>query len=152
MSEEKKKVWKKQTKWLDALVYIILPILALILGIRTLRVLVTGSIGGINILFFIIEIVLLALFVATTYYAYHRTKEGYVLLHVLIIISGIQAGVMFAIEQSFDRDPNFLFTFVAYMLACCILWYLPNRSYFKARKELFTNDGNCKFLRTLYKD
>jgi len=150
MIEEKKKVWKKSTKWLDALVFIILPILSIVGTIRVLRSIAGGNIEGIGWAFFLVEILFIILFITTAYYAYNRTKEGYVLLYILIILSGIQAAVIFAIEQSYDRDPNFFMVFGGYLLGCYILWYFPNQSYFKQRKELFTNEGNCKFLRNMY--
>ena len=152
MVEENKKIWRKSTKWLDALVFIILPILSVIGSIRILRTITGGSLTGLGWVFFLTELMFVVLFIATSYYAYKRTKEGYVLIYILVILSGIQAAVLFGIEQSYERDPNFFVAFGGYLIACYLLWYYPNQSYFKVRKELFTNEGNCKFLRRMYKD
>ena len=142
---------KKKTVWLDALVYILLPLVTLIGGVRALSTLVSRNISGQETVYLVLGIAFVILHAATLYYAYKRTKVGYCLIRVLILVTAIRSAVEFGIVQNFNNETNLLLAIMGYFVALSILWIYPNEIYFRARKHLFMNECDCNWLKRFRK-
>lgn len=133
------------TVWLDILTYIILPLVTILGTIGVIKNLLYSSFNLEFFIYFLLEVVLLIFYGYTFYNSYKRTKQGYNLLRILMVISAIMAALDFANTESFNKGYNFILVFVIYLIAAAIIWIYPNLIYLKNRKELFKNKSTLKF-------
>lgn len=136
----------QSTIWLDVLTYIILPFIIIFGTIGVIRGLLYETFNFEFFVYVLLEISLLAFYGCTFYNSYKRTKLGYNLLRILMVISAIMAATDFANTESYNNGYNFVLVFIFYLVAAGFIWIYPNEIYLRKRKELFKNKSNFKFI------
>ncbi len=131
----KKKV--QTTSWLDTIIYIIIPIIMILGGIRLIRGIVHFSFTIPYIISFLLEILFLFYYGYIAYYVHKRDKRSYFLLLSLVWLSAIQTSLDVANTRTINDGNNFFLVFAIYLGICYIVWIYPNQIYFKKRQNLF---------------
>lgn len=91
-----------------------------------------------GIMFFALFLdIFLGIFLIITYYHFwHKTKIGYKLINILLIIELINS----SLNASIDNKSSFF----AILCILGLIWTLPNYIYFEKRKRFFSNDKYSK--------
>lgn len=95
-----------------------------------------STFNGIMFLGLFLDVFLEIFLIITYYHFWHKTKIGYKLINILLIIELINS----SLNASIDNKSSF------FVILCIwgLIWTLPNYIYFEKRKRFFSNEPNTK--------
>ncbi len=128
------------TFWIDAITYIVIPIILLLGTINVITNIFSMSFHFYNIIVTIIEIIFLVFYGTVAYYTHKRYKKAYSLFGLLIWVTAIRAAFEFANTRAVNDGDNIFLMFGLYLVVAYFVWVLPNKAYLEKRKEIFRVD------------